>query len=126
MVTKTKKVYYCDHCKRHGLSRYAMEQHELRCTMNPVRECRWNTPRDHVRFSAEELVTAMRERSPLKKDDIDWLHDEVDGCPACMLAALRQSGLEYHYLEDGYHWDYKEEVERFRDYEREEAKYDQW
>ena len=125
MQIKTKQVYYCEFCNKHGLSRYAIVQHESFCTMNPQRLCRWRTPSDHITAGAE-LALAMKERAPLKKDDIDWLHDEVEGCPACMLAALRQSGGEYHYLEDGYHWDYKEEVERSRDEEREMARNDQW
>jgi len=35
MESKTKQVYYCDHCKKHGLVRSAMERHELICKKNP-------------------------------------------------------------------------------------------
>jgi hypothetical protein len=36
MNTKIKTVYYCDHCKKHGLSKPAMERHELICKSNPA------------------------------------------------------------------------------------------
>lgn len=35
----TKKVYYCDHCKKKGFHRSRIEEHEKVCTMNPRREC---------------------------------------------------------------------------------------
>lgn len=41
MKTKTKEVYYCEHCKKHGLSKYAMGKHEKACRSNPdnYRDC---------------------------------------------------------------------------------------
>jgi len=35
MKTKVKEVYYCEHCKKHGLNRLAMAHHELICSNNP-------------------------------------------------------------------------------------------
>jgi len=35
MKTKTKQVYYCDHCNKHGLSSHMMKYHEKICTKNP-------------------------------------------------------------------------------------------
>jgi hypothetical protein len=64
----------------------------------------------------------MRLRAPLGREDIAELHDRVGGCPACMLAALRQSGVEYHYDEKhALIFDYTREVERYREDEREQA-----
>lgn len=131
MRATTKTVYYCDHCRKHGLSRVAMEKHERVCTLNPERICRWRID-GHSDGSkviaivplATELAAraAATERGMLAQEDIAWLRDEVDGCPACMLAALRQSGLA------GFHWDahgdlifdYTVEVERLRIEERED------
>lgn len=31
--------YYCDHCRKVGGSRSAMEKHERGCTANPARIC---------------------------------------------------------------------------------------
>lgn len=41
MKTLRKEVYYCDHCKRHGLSAGLMTVHENRCLSNPknIRAC---------------------------------------------------------------------------------------
>lgn len=35
MIEKTKTVYYCQHCKKHGLSKHAMERHEKYCMSDP-------------------------------------------------------------------------------------------
>jgi hypothetical protein len=35
MKIKTKPVYYCDYCKKHGLSKPAMAHHEAICKRNP-------------------------------------------------------------------------------------------
>jgi hypothetical protein len=35
MKEKTKIVYYCGHCKKHGLVKYLMEYHEQICFKNP-------------------------------------------------------------------------------------------
>jgi hypothetical protein len=34
-----KNVYYCDHCKKKGLSAVHIRNHEGRCTNNPDRWC---------------------------------------------------------------------------------------
>lgn len=130
--TVSKPVYYCDYCRKHGLSRAAMEKHEAICTMNPERVCRWQidghsdgTKVLAIAPVASELAaraTTGTDSRPhlLTQGDIDWLRDEVDGCPACMLAALRQSGIS------DIHWDanmnqifdYDREIERLRKEER--------
>lgn len=35
MKQRTKEVYYCDHCNKHGLVKNAMERHILSCRKNP-------------------------------------------------------------------------------------------
>jgi len=35
MKTKTKEVYYCEHCKKHGLVKNKMIYHEAICSKNP-------------------------------------------------------------------------------------------
>lgn len=35
MKTVNKKVFYCDHCNKHGLSKHAMSWHEIHCTKDP-------------------------------------------------------------------------------------------
>lgn len=146
MIVKTKSVYYCGFCKRHGLSRRSMELHESVCTLNPERRCRWRIDghSDGTRvIDAAALASEIRSRavsyplssdpeSPestyLEKDDIYWLHDEVEGCPACMLAALRQSGVgEFHHAHTGeLIFDYQQAVDAIRERERDEALADVW
>lgn len=130
MRTVKKKVHYCDFCRKHGMSMPAMAKHEAHCTMNPNRSCRWKFyGREHKPLPTRLLVADLHTRSPLSEDDIEWLRGMVSGCPACMLAALRQSGLQYHFTPNHHHavlWDYGKEVERFRDEERRADEGDQW
>jgi hypothetical protein len=133
MREATKKVYYCDHCKKHGLSRPAMEKHERVCTMNPDRVCRWtiDATEGHADFSLRDVIVELQRRAPLEQEDIDWLRSTVtdtdEGCPVCMLAALRQSGLDFHHGRRGdLIFDYDVEVQRFRDAEREHWRGQEW
>lgn len=123
MIAKTKTVYYCEHCGRHRLSAAAIKGHEPGCTLNPRRVCKWHDG-SVDRSEARILARWIRMRSVDRyatEEAIAALHDRVDGCPACMLAALRQSGVEYRFNSDGTGlWDYEEEVKEFRQYEREE------
>lgn len=146
MLTVQKAVHYCEFCRKHGLSRHAMEAHERRCTLNPVRVCRWAID-GHSNGAAvidiaplAEWLRARATPHPLSADpesdehtyltqeDIDLLHDEVSGCPACMLAALRQSGVDewHHAYQGGSIFDYAAQVEAIRKQEREEADGDRW
>lgn len=38
MKTRTKKVFYCDFCKKHGLNKSQMDYHESICSKNPTNE----------------------------------------------------------------------------------------
>lgn len=126
MRIKTKTVYYCDYCSERRFRREAMAKHECHCTMNPGRTCRWAQleygPR--TRYGAHSfrrgLPRWVRLRAPLVEADLDKLRDHVGGCPACMLAALRQSGVEYHYDAETHNhmFDYQEEVKEYREREQ--------
>lgn len=56
MKTKTKEVYYCEHCKKHGLSKHKMEYHEKMCYKNPenIRPCY-----DCVFFGKKETISVI-------------------------------------------------------------------
>jgi len=64
-----KKVYYCDFCKKKGMSKHHMSKHEMSCTMNPNRKC------------------GLCGYNGIKPKEID---DEND-CPICHFARLRQT-----------------------------------
>lgn len=120
MRAKQKTVYYCDFCGKRRLLRPAMEKHELHCTMNPNRVCRWELLEyKHMPTHAmrKGIPRWLQLRAPLGTEDIEALREKVEQCPACMLSALRLSGLEYHYNhKTGLHlFSYEKEIEDWRE-----------
>ena len=117
MKVVTREVYYCEFCKRHRLSKSAIEKHEPRCIYNPDRAvCGWH--RDRAVTRPADLVATYRETR-----DTDWLHDETEGCPACMLAVVvqaRRLGYDEGYYDE---FSYMQAVEEFRKQELEDASY---
>lgn len=136
-----KNVYYCDFCKRKNLSAGAMSVHEKHCTANPNRECRLCGKKDiadvvnkftvRFRLHPNELNDIFTEDFVLGHEyKIEWLgepvtmkeiRDEVDDCPNCILAVLRQTGFNKHYFEFE-KFDYQQELkdamaEKNREYE---------
>lgn len=95
--------YYCDFCNKGRCQANAIANHEIHCTKNPNRQCG---------------MCALNEQ---KTPPMEWLRDALDhgglgnlagaanSCPACMLAAIRQSGS----TADEYEWSYTEACERF-------------
>lgn len=124
MRSETRVIHYCDFCGKHRHLRSAMEKHERGCTMNPDRVCRWSIGDEaHPEFVLRELASSLHERAcpALAAMDIDWLREVIGGCPACMLAALRQSGVKnFQWGSDGgFVFKYEDEIERRREEERE-------
>ena len=127
---KVKRVnrYYCDFCKKSGCSKPALAKHEKHCTMNPARECRMCA---FAELSGEPLskLIAIMPTPPTDYNDltdaesfeafarsfIPKLRTEADGCPTCMMAAIRQSGWRVPAMRDIYgenkqeSFDYKKE-----------------
>lgn len=83
MRTKTVSRYYCDHCKKSGGQRAAMERHEKGCTLNPDRYCRMCDRGNAEHAPIAILIAAARE-------GLAALQKAADGCPACTLAGIRQ------------------------------------
>jgi|ERR1044072_785675 hypothetical protein len=95
--------YYCDFCKKANCSAHATSEHEKHCTMNPERQCRmckWQ-PR------AKKLSVA-----DLKKElEVSFARLRfMVQCPACILAAIKQSGKSPY---DDYHFEYGKEAEAY-------------
>jgi len=110
MKKKRKWRYYCDHCKKSGGTEFHMKKHEARCTMNPERVCGTCEESDGHQYDMSILI------AELMSGGIDALRDKTEGCPNCMLAAVRQSGIMTKDDEDFkevYGWDYKIEKEAF-------------
>jgi hypothetical protein len=78
-----------------------MERHETACTANPKREC--HICKGDPQTGAAELpvlIAFCKERAAKSQDgltiskaDLEDLRALCDGCPACMLAAIRQGGV---------------------------------
>lgn len=96
---KTKKVlrHYCDFCGKGMFKKPAMEEHEALCTMNPKRKC-WLCEGVNL----EPIVAEIKRREnsveveqyeliKISSENLKWLREQVKNCPACILAALRQS-----------------------------------
>lgn len=117
MKTVERKVYYCEFCKRHRLTKDSIEKHEPRCIYNPQRSvCGWH--KDDEPEAPSTYVSDF-----VDDPDVDRLRKETDGCPACMLAVIVQSRGAGLGDEDAWDFDYKAEVERFR---KEEQFSDVW
>lgn len=55
MKEQIKRVYYCDHCNKNGLSKSAMTFHETICSKNPVNKrpcfnCSFLTKKDSIEY----------------------------------------------------------------------------
>ena len=112
MLTVVKPVYYCEFCKRHRMTAKAIESHEPRCIYNPNRSvCGWHKDEE------PQPPVSLTERF-VEDPDVARLRYETGGCPACMLAVIVQSrrlGLDE---ESAWDFDYKAEVEKWRESER--------
>ena len=130
MIIKTKKVYYCEFCKKKGLSAGHISKHEKHCTANPKRVCgvcgSIGLPENGIKLvKATQVMLVLRR----KKEDIGVNFKDLEkfklrikkiaediNCPACVLACLRQAGLRqdagYDYIEEmKKYWDDKEKEE---------------
>jgi len=89
---KRKKVwrYYCEHCKKSGCSGGHIRSHEIHCTNNPTRICGMCKLARLDQLPIAELISALDSGD---KKGVNNLRVLADGCPACMLAAIRQCNL---------------------------------
>jgi hypothetical protein len=135
MKTKTKKVYYCDFCKKHSLR--SLAKHEKYCTGNADRECRLcdrrkdTTPKLKVliRYFKRQMYIPPKTESgsipadQIKQPKLEDIMDKVDYCPACALAIIRGCKLQHYPF--SLNFDYKKEIENWwseknkEDYENE-------
>lgn len=103
--------YYCDFCKKSGGSGGHMKNHEAACTKNPDRECGLCRMADLEQKKTSELIELVNKhiiwrsfednygnstdsytefKSGITEDKVlKELRDFVEGCPACMLTAMR-------------------------------------
>ena len=139
MEMKLKKVYYCDYCKKKGMSASAMSKHEKHCTANPNRECRmcensWNYSLIAKEFKKRyKIISVPSGFSDYNLEEIKWIkepiiineiHDIVEGCPMCILTIMRLAGLTNPILNLSF--DYHEAVnKRWAEINKEMAREDE-
>lgn len=90
---KSKQVWRhrCDFCKKASLNKPAMAKHELHCTGNPNRKCRMCDIIGEPQVLLQQLVNTLNGCSyENEKDKLQDLRRKSNGCPACMLAAIRR------------------------------------
>ena len=109
--------YYCDFCKKANCSSYAISEHEKRCTLNPNRECRMCWQADKQPLPIGDLKTALEK-------GLEFLR-RLTKCPACIMAAIRQSGKSPY---NDYDFNWSEESRVYFEYlrqkwEADEARY---
>ena len=105
---KTRRVnrYSCDFCKKSNCSAASISKHESRCTLNPNRVCGMCKMLEQEQPTMQVLLDSLPDRSSLLKPNFDFdnfeqmtaeetkkLSEAAGGCPACMMAALRQKKI---------------------------------
>jgi len=87
--------YYCDFCGRGGCAASHIKRHEAGCTANPNRVCGLCARIKIEQSPIAELISALK-----SGPDDDYklgllaLRKLAENCPACILAAIRQSGVQ--------------------------------
>lgn len=133
MITKRKPVYYCEFCKKKGLSGGHMKHHELHCTNNPNRNCAMCYKKTFRTLTLKQIVEGFKKRFSVienkeiySSDNADshivtWKDEpitlkevmiSVNNCPICTLAVLRQTKLNHHYFHLD-KFDLKEETNKY-------------
>ena len=85
MRTAMRPRYYCDFCKKGSGSPSHMKRHEVGCTIRADRTCGMCKRSDTPQRPLTELIPVAL------TGDIEALRVAASGCPACMLAAIRQA-----------------------------------
>ena len=118
---KTKKVnrYYCDYCKKANCSSAGMKKHELHCTMNPERICRMCRIVGSQQVPMTKLLKILPEGSPDNfclevEQALPKLRAATNGCPACMLAALRQAHINLLFYDFNYGVEMEEAMRKYK------------
>lgn len=84
--------YICDYCGKRSLSGGHMSCHEKYCTANPNRICRMHAHFDEPQRSIIDLMMALN--SQAEDHGMTELRKRATNCPMCILAAIRQSGIQ--------------------------------
>lgn len=105
MRVVTKKVYYCEYCnKKKGLHPHFIKVHEKGCTMNPDRVCGMCGRTEPLKKLIAKYLIDLKFKKDVSDETFEKMKKEI-GCPACILALLRQTNT----LIGGKYFDFKTE-----------------
>lgn len=113
MRKKLVKRYYCDHCSKGSFKEPSMRQHEYGCIRNPDRVCYLcESNRDYKTLVQAAKANSSEDEWERRNIDgptqLEALSSMVDGCPACLLAVLRQADVmafeHFHYKDAVNEW----------------------
>lgn len=93
--------YYCEFCKKSGASGGHMAAHERACTANPHRECGMCREAGLTQQRMEDLITALLCKGTDHEEGLKVLIEVAEGCPSCILAAIRQSKIQKFAEDEG-------------------------
>lgn len=81
--------YYCEFCKKSGMSSFHMQNHETSCTANPDRVCGLC----RIKGSSQKNLSALVPLLSFDNDKVTGMAElrEATSCPACILAAIRMA-----------------------------------
>jgi hypothetical protein len=125
MKVLKKNVYYCDFCKKRSLSGGHLKKHEVHCTLNPDRECKFCKNYFKSTYNIKDIIEEFKTRFKIvilndifDTEQVQWLKEpitleeirkRVNNCPNCIFSIIRQCKLNYHYFDIKF--DYKKEVQ---------------
>lgn len=112
MKTKLVRRWWCDHCKKGSLRKDCMVRHEGSCVYNPSRVC---TTCVWAKLKQSQIAYLIRALGTGDEAGIVALRATANECPACMLAAVVQSGVQeiIEEQDNWVRWSYKEEKSKF-------------
>lgn len=85
--------YYCDHCKKGSGSPSYMIRHERGCTANPKRWCGYCEASTDTESLKGILLGPGNTTEDWQRKMLE-VRAKVENCPACILAGIRQSGVQ--------------------------------
>lgn len=91
MKTVMRPRYYCEFCNKGSGSPSHMKRHEAGCTIRPDRRCGMCKAARVEQPSLQDLLCAA--------GTVEGLREAAKGCPACMLAAIRQTKWPKKWIE---------------------------
>lgn len=81
--------YTCDFCRKSGMRKDAIAAHEARCFCNPARKC---TMCEDMQEPLAELMALFEgAEQETVQTFVDKVETAAHGCPACTVAAIRQT-----------------------------------